>query len=106
MGDTNDRMSAQGVYEELLNRAVGSPTGIAISYPTRAAAEKARFKCYDARKRFRRWSLQAYSPGDGDYNSSPWENLLITVEVLPDGSAELHIKSSEAILSTLQIREL
>lgn len=86
---------------EIWQRALEAPNGIEITFHSPDAAFSARKRLYGARSRQRAAHTRQYAPGDPMHGQSYWENLRVD----QDGP-RLRIRSGEAVLSGLIIREL
>lgn len=65
---------------DLLERALSSPKGVRIFFPTQEAAVSMRNRMNSVKTEERRKNNRVYKPGDPSYNTTPYDSLAIVLK--------------------------
>lgn len=84
-----------------------SPNGLILTYGTYGAAYQARHSMYRARLVDREMNKRALGSDEPLHNRSYYDQLIIRLRKLPDGTAELHIEKQDSpSLRPISTREI
>lgn len=71
----SENLKSYAYARDLMDSALMSNKGIAVTFPTVTEARRVRFDCYYARKRDIAASKEVYSPDTPEYGNSPYNEL-------------------------------